>query len=215
MIYQIIGQGKEKLSTRNICITMKNDIEAYLTLDGSLTPDAIENLVQYNIESMCFEEREKQLINQASEILTISFLNILGTHFETEDRSDFNQCSVVLFGAVSVFFNNLKKHVLRLAGNQQVSTGLLLTWATIVKLLDRYAKDINACKLQVATTRLENEVHKFVVTHLNYTLGKQAGKFKTEPGQFYPVYAHKLNNNRGSGEAKSAVFCYPANKYAL
>ena len=183
---------------------MKNDIEPYLTLDGSITPDVIENLVQCTIKSMCFDEREKQLINEASEILTISFLNILDTHFETEDRGDFNQYSVVLFGAVSVFLNNFKKHVLRLAGNQQVSTGLLLTWASIVKLLDHYAKDINACKLQLATTRLENEVHKFVVVHLNYTLGKQAGKFKNEPSRSYPVYAHRFSDTQG--RANQAIF---------
>jgi hypothetical protein len=194
---------------------MKNDIEAYLRLDSSLTPDVIKNLVQCNIESMCFEEREKQLINEASEILTISFLNILDTHFETEDRSDFNKYSVVLFGAVSVFLNNFKKHVLRLAGNQQVSSGLLLTWASIVKLLDHYAKDINARKLQVATARLENEVHKFVVTHLNYTLGKQAGKFKNETGGFHSFYTEMFKGERISGPFKNARPPCPADRYAL
>jgi hypothetical protein len=176
---------------------MKNDIEPYLTLDGCLTPGVIEDLIQCNIESMCFEDREKQLINEASGILAPSFLNILNIQFDIEDRIDFNQYSVVLLGAVSGFFNNLKKQVLKHRDNQQVSTGLLLTWASIVKLLDRYAKDINARKLQAATTRLENEVHKFVVVHLNYTLGKQAGKFKNEPTRSYPVYAHKFNDSRG------------------
>jgi hypothetical protein len=185
---------------------MKNGIEAYEILDGSLTRDVIENLVQGNIKSMCFEEHEEQLINEASEVLTPVFLNILSTYFETEDRVDFNQYSVVLFGAVSGFFNSLKKQVLKNADNQQVSTGLLLTWASIVKLLDHYAKDINAYKLQIATTRLENEVHKFVVIHLNYTLGKQAGLFKNETSQSYPIYSHKFNDMRASGLAKRAVF---------
>jgi hypothetical protein len=185
---------------------MKNENEAYLTLDGSLTPDVIENLIQCNIKSMCFEEQEEQLINEASKILMPAFLNILGTYFETEDRVDFNQYSVALFGVVSSFFNNLKKQVLKNADNQQVSTGLLLTWASVVKLLDHYAKDINAYKLQIATTRLENEVHKFVVIHLNYTLGKQAGMFKNETSYSYPVYAHNFNDKRISGPAKSAVF---------
>jgi hypothetical protein len=175
---------------------MKNENEAYLTLDSSLTPDVIENLIQCNIKSMCFEEQEEQLINEASEILMPAFLNIISTYFETEDRVDFNQYSVVLFGAVSGFFSNLKKQVLKNADNQQVSTGLLLTWASVVKLLHYYAKDINAYKLHIATTRLENEVHKFVVIHLNYTLGKQAGKFKNEPSHYYPVYTHKFKNSQ-------------------
>jgi hypothetical protein len=186
----------DRSSILKVYITMKNDIEAYLMLDGSLTRDVIENLVECNIKSMCFEEQEEQVINEASEILTPAFLNILSTYFEIEDRADFNQYSVVLFGAVSGFLNSLKKQVLKNADNQQVSTGVLLTWASIVKLLDHYAKDINAYKLQIATTRLENEVHKFVVVHLNYTLGKQAGMFKNEASHFYPVHPNKFNDRQ-------------------
>jgi len=184
---------------------MKNDIEHYLTLDGCLTPGVIEDLIQCNIESMCFEEREKQLINEASGILTPGFLNILNTHFEIKDRIDFNQYSVVLFGAVSIFLNNFKKQVLKHADNQQVSTGLLLAWASIVKILDRYAKDINAFKLQIGTTRLENEVHKFVVVHLNYTLGKQAGMFKNEPGKSYSFYTDIFKDKRVSAQARNTA----------
>ena len=177
---------------------MKNDVETCLTLESGLTLKSIESIVHNTIKSMCFEEPEKQSIIKASEILAPDFLNILNTYFEIADGVDVNQYPVSLLEVVDGFLNNLKVQVIKHLNDQPVSTGLLLTWIPIVMMLKRSAKDINAFKLQLVTTHLESEVHKFTITHLNHALNKQAKKFNNVECPPHAVKFYKFKHRQST-----------------